>query len=250
MYDIKPLEEEWKRYQKKKKRPYIIIFFVLVLFGAGIAVLYYIKDMNNVHILPTDKNITAKPKQKAVVFVEDAPLKQLQTDQESAEEEQAEISDEIVENLPLPSGKTVRKKPRVKMNIITTEMPTVKKRTVKKTKIQTVPHKKVHLNITETSAANAYKEVARRFRETKDPDDSLFLARIYYNKGQYKKAEYWALQTNTVDSNIEEGILIFVKAKAKRGHRNEAIRILSKYIKQTNSRAARILLQKIKKGKV
>jgi len=249
MYDIKPLEEEWKRYQKKKKRPYIIIFFILVLLGAGIAVLYYTKDIN-VHRLPTDRNITAKLKQKAVVFVEDGPLKQLQTDQESAEEEQAEISDEIVENLPLPSGKTVRKKPKVKMNIITTEMPTVKKRTVKKTEAQTVPHKKVHLKITETSAANAYKEVARRFRETKDPDDSLFLARIYYNKRQYKKAEYWALQTNMVDSNIEEGVLIFVKAKAKRGHRNEAIRILSKYIKQTNSRAAKILLQKIKKGKV
>lgn len=249
MYDIKPLEEEWKRYQKKKKRPYIIIFFVLVLLGAGITVLYYTKDMN-VHILPTEKNTTARPKQKTVVFVEDGPVKQLQTDQESAEEEQREVSDEIVENLPLPSGKTVRKKPRVKMNIVTTEMPTVRKRTVKKTKMQTMPHKKVHLHITETSAANAYKEVARRFRETKDPDDSLFLARMYYNKGQYKKAEYWALQTNMVDSNIEEGIFIFVKAKTKRGHRNEAIRILSKYIKQTNSRAARILLQKIKKGKV
>jgi len=35
-------------------------------------------------------------------------------------------------------------------------------------------------------------------------DDSLFLASNYYKKGAYKKAVYWALQTNKIDKNIEE----------------------------------------------
>jgi len=243
MYDIKPLEEEWKKYQNKKRKPFIFAGIFILLVGAGIAGIYYTKGFD--FVLADKNNSTPKVEKKVLAFVENTPLKKL----EVKKTEQLKISentDEIVEDLPLSNDRPIRQKPRVKMNIITTEMPTVKKRTAEEEK----PHKRKYLAIKETSTSSAYKDVAKRFRETRDTDDSLFLARTYYNMKKYKKAEYWALQTNNVDSNIEESILIFAKAKVKRGHKNEAICILSKYIKGSNSPEAKRLLRKIKKGKL
>jgi len=248
MYDIKPLEEEWAKYRKKKRRPYIIILILIFLTAAGIAAFYYTKDM---YPLLIDKNNTVnksnkkrKVEKKAFVFIENKALSTLEVHEKEAAEI-LENSHETIEDLPLQNDRPLRKKPRVKMNIITTEMPKPKKKTE-----ENKPHKRKYLAIKESSSLKAYKDVAKRFRETKDTDDSLFLARTYYHMRKYKKAEYWALQTNNVNSNIEESILIFVKAKVKLGHKNEAIRILSKYIKGSNSPEAKTLLKQIKKGKL
>ena len=127
---------------------------------------------------------------------------------------------EIVEDIPIPENVKTIKEPKVKM----------------------------HLNIIETTSLSAYKDVAKRFNQSHDTDDSLFLAKSYYRKGNYKKAEYWALQTNKVNENIEESWLIFAKSKVKLGRKNEAIRILTVYIKKSNSVEAKSLLDKIKKG--
>lgn len=249
MYDIKPLEEEWEKYRKSRRRPYIVAVVAVLLLGAGSAALYYMVDKGLID-LDLDRNRSRAVKPASVEYVENTALTRLEVEEdtpaEPAEVAAEEISDEIVEDLPLKEGAGVRKKPRVKMNIITTEMPTVKKYTEEKE----VPHKRVALTIKETSGSSAFKEVAARFRETQDPDDSLFLAKIYYDQGNYKKAAYWALQTNNVDSGIEESILIFAKAKAKSGRKQEATRVLSKYIKQTGSAEAVLLLDKIKKGKI
>jgi len=244
MYDIKPLEEEWQKYRRKKRKPYLVIGALLFLATIGIAALYYTKGIDT---LLADWNSTKQPEieKKEIAFVENKALERLEVKSPEVLET-SENPDEIVEDLPLSNEQPLRKKPRVKMNIVTTEIPKVKKRVIKEEK----PHERKYLTITETSGSRAYKEVAERFRETQDTDDSLFLARTYYNMGQYKKAEYWALQTNNVNSHIEESILIFAKAKTKLGHKNEAIRILSKYIKGSDSREAKILLKTIKKGKL
>jgi len=246
MYDIRPLEEEWAKYRKKQRKPFFLFVLTVLLLGAGTGFLYYMKEKG---LISLDMNITKKTVTKPIVFVENKPLNRLEEVEKVSQPmfvQQQESSDEIVEDLPLSNHGKLRKKPRVKMNIVTTEIPTVKKHVEEEEK----PHKRVHLAITEISGSSAYQEVADRFRETQDTDDSLFLAKAYYNQGNYKKAAYWALQTNNVNSGIEESILIFAKSKVKLGHKHEAIRILTKYIKQTDSMNAKILLEKIKKGKV
>jgi len=111
--------------------------------------------------------------------------------------------------------------------------------------------KKLHIEVIDVSKKkSSFKEIEKRFRMGHDIDDSLFLAKSYYQRKNYKKAEYWALQTNKVNENIEESWLIFAKAKAKQGHKNEAIRILNAYINRTHSIEAKVLLDKIKKGKI
>ena len=137
---------------------------------------------------------------------------------------------EIIDELPISEDAKTIKKP--KLNI----------------EVEEKPRKKMHLDIIETSSVSAYKDVAKRFAQSHDTDDSLFLAKSYYRKGNYKKAEYWALQTNKVNDNIEESWLIFAKSKVKQGQKNEAISILTTYIKKSNSLQAKNLLNKIKKG--
>ncbi len=133
-----------------------------------------------------------------------------------------------------------------------TEIPLLEETTVQqslkpiKTKKKEKRHKKIHLKIIETSHVSAYKDVEKRFYQSHELEDSLFLARAYFNRGNYKKAEYWALQTNRINQNIEESWLIFVRSKVKLGHKNEAINILESYIKRSHSEEAKKLLIKLK----
>ena len=106
--------------------------------------------------------------------------------------------------------------------------------------------KKIHIEVTEISSSS-YKAVEERFADAPDSDDSLFLARGYYKRKNYRKAAYWALQTNKLDGGIEESWLIFARAKAKTGQKNEALRVLSEYVKKSNSSEAIKLLNTLKK---
>jgi len=219
MYDIKILEEEWKRYRRKKLRPWIIGGILLISLLVGLSTM--LNDSKVDFSLLFSK--TEKERQNIIANSEkiliDGPLVTL-------EHKNQPIMDEnpLVE-VSLESDK--------KENDVTSE-----------------PKKLLTIQVVDANNPKAYKEVEKRFRLGHDVDDSLFLAKSYYAKGQYKKAEYWALQTNKIDENIEEGWLIFVKSKLKRGQKNEALRILNSYIKRTHSAEAKALLEKIKKGRL
>jgi len=237
MYDIKPLEEEWKKYKKKKRKPWFaLIFFVLLI---SLTFLNY-KEINFLKLNDRSKLeiVTNQP----TAILTDNALTTLKT-KKTKENEVLEINEtkpmrvtsengsmEIVEDLPIEEDVKTIKEPDVKIE------------TVEK------PRKKMHLNIIESTSVSAYKDVQRRFEQSHDTDDSLFLAKSYYSQKNYKKAEYWALQTNKVNENIEESWIIFAKSKVKLGRKNQAIHILTNYIKKSNSIEAQNLLNKIKKG--
>ena len=104
---------------------------------------------------------------------------------------------------------------------------------------------KTQLNIIGTSSVVAYEDVEKRFAQSHDIDDALFLANGYYKRGDYIKSAYWALETNKLDADVEESIFIFVESKIKSGQVNEGISILKKYMKQSNSEEAKKLLFRI-----
>ena len=255
MYDIKPLEEEWKKYNKKKRRPwFVLIFSIFLILLISLTLLNY-KEIDFLKF--DDKGKVEIVANKSTSLLIDKALTTLETKKPIINEvsKVAEIkpvtvtsyenrSLEITEDMPIQENVKTIKKPRVKIEIKTVEKPRAALNREEK------PRKKMHLNIIETSSVSAYKDVAKRFYQSHDTDDSLFLAKSYYTKGNYKKAEYWALQTNKIDGNIEESWLIFAKAKVKRGNKNEAVRILTTYIKRSNSVQAESLLKKIKKGKI
>ena len=238
MYDIKPLEEEWKKYKKKKRSPwFVLIFSIFLILLLSLTFLNYKEiDLLKFYDENTIKTVTNKP----TTLLIDKALTTLETRKPKVSE--VKQTEEIE-----PMEVSSRKHGFIE---ITGEIPIEEVKTIKKPKIteEEKPRKKIHLNIIETTSVNAYKDVAKRFSQSHDTDDSLFLAKSYYRKGNYKKAEYWALQTNKVNANIEESWLIFARSKVKLGRKNEAISVLTAYIKKSNSVQAKSLLHKIKKG--
>ncbi len=232
MYDIKPLEEEWKKYNKKKRRPWFIllfsIFFILLL---SLTFLNY-KEIDLLKFYDTSKKEIVINKSTNTLLIDKA-LSTLEIKKPKVSEA---LKIEAVEPMAVTSSENGYIE-------VTEVLPIAEDvETIKKPKV------KMHLEIIETTNVNAYKDVANRFKHSHDTDDSLFLAKAYYRRGNYKKSEYWALQTNKVNDKIEESWLIFAKSKVKLGHKNEAINILKTYIKKTNSSQAKSLLYKIKKG--
>jgi tetratricopeptide (TPR) repeat protein len=94
------------------------------------------------------------------------------------------------------------------------------------------------------------QDVEERFARTENYEDSLYLAREYYREEEYRKAMQWALATNNLNSQIEESWLIFAKAKAKLGSKEEAINILTVYIKKTDSDNAKLTLKLINEDQI
>lgn len=224
MYDIKLLEAQWKKYQRKKRRPlYIFSVLILVLLAAAVSVLNYRE--NEIFNIDFDLNVTNplennKPK-AAYNFLLDTPITVLEVKTKvvlESNDSDEPFTDERTEDFPLNENKVRGNKPKINIEVI------------------------------DTNSVSVYADVASRFHQSHDTDDSLFLAKSYYNRGNYEKAEYWALQTNKVNVNIEESWIIFSKAKVKQGKKKEAIRILKTYINRTNSVAANKLLYKIEKG--
>lgn len=243
MYDIKPLEKEWKEYKKKKRKPwFVLIFSIFLIFLISFSFLNY-KEIDFLKFNNKSKADVVTNHSTAVLI--DEALTALETKKPKV----SEVS-QITETKPMTVTPENGSMEIVEDLPIAEDVKTIKAPSVKIEKVETVekPRKKMHLNIIETSSVSAYKDVERRFKQTHDTDDSLFLAKGYYRKGNYKKAEYWALQTNKINGNIEESWLIFAKSKVKLGRKNEAIDILTKYIKKSNSAEAQSLLSKIKKG--
>ncbi len=246
MYDIKLLEDQWEKYNKKKRQPWyfagvFLLFLALLAYGVlkyNLVERFISGDNNQVLI----KNIavetpTIVPTSKILVETE------LNISKEIVHTNAVELKEETL--IPLDTDPMVS----VEENLAPLPAEKIKEPQVKqKNKVIEKPRKKMHLKIIETTSLSAYKEVEKRFHKSQDIDDSLFLAESYYAKGKYKKAEYWALETNKINGNIEDSWLIFAKAKMKLGHKNEAIHILTSYIKRSNSQNAKDLLLKIKNG--
>jgi len=243
MYDIKPLEEEWSRYKKKKMKPWYVLIvsfllvslFALVFLNYKDIILSKLSNLDNNTSVPLNKPI------QAIVLVDKA-LTTLEVKTETIKKETNNNKPEIKTDISPEVDDPMRyQHPNAKKVAISVTEPIQQPVVVEK------PRKRMHLDIKQTTSASAYKDVENRFSDTSDVDDSLFLARTYFDKGNNKKAIYWALQTNKINPNIEESWLIFASAKARSGHKNEAIRILSSYIKRSNSYEAKALLKRLKK---
>ncbi len=238
MYDIKPLEEEWKKYRNKKVRPWYISSIVLTLFIALIVLFWGNRNAKrilssvtqSISVLKQEENKVQKTKGhevKSSVLVDSALMRlEIKEPVKKIIEEESEKPSDILVDVPiLEEGEEV----------VEQEVPQVRQ--------------KIHLDIVETTGPTAYADVEKRFLQTRDIDDALFLANSYFNKGNYKKAEYWSMQANKLDGETEESLLIFVKSKIKLGYKNEGISILTSYIERSNSEEAKKLLQQIKSGK-
>jgi tetratricopeptide (TPR) repeat protein len=224
MYDIEQLELQWRRYRLKR----ILIPAVSTVVVLGIVIAGYA-------FWP--------------VGVEDANAKYDHTtyasnDTDVGQKKQGvSLGDTLSTEIPsVVAQKRPNKKQGWHMTFADSD------ESVGKTNVQSeVKH--VDIQVSSKKTEFTVKEIESRFHFAKDKDDALFLARYYFDKKKYKQALKWALETNKLDSDIEESWLLFGRSKAKLGQRMEAIRVLQAYYDRTGSKKAKALLDKVRRGK-
>jgi hypothetical protein len=91
--------------------------------------------------------------------------------------------------------------------------------------------------------------VIKRFKINNNPALSLFIAKKYYELGEYRKSYNYALITNEINSNIEASWIIFAKSLVKLNEKDIAIKTLRTYYDHSGSNKAKILLDEIISGK-
>ena len=246
MYDMKPLEEEWLKYQTKKRKPWYLFFIFFIVILLSILFLVNKNDIKfNVfeNFFATGNNVSNNPtplsnKHNSSFRLLNSALTRL------------EILEPHTSDLLKFGKNSVSNNPTTTDMLVDIPILDENGENIASKDDNNVRSKgKVHLDIIETTSISAYKDVEKRFHQSHDIDDALFLAKSYYKKGNYKKAEQWAFETNQLDSTLEESFLIFVKSKIKLGQKNEVISILNQYLKHNNSKDARVLLEEIKNEK-
>ena len=221
MYDVAHLESQWRVYRRKRVIFPIAIF--LLLAGLTLAVYFFWPrassraDSERSHMKNRTPEMHPEGSQEA-----------------SIEKTQASS----VSSTTVPPHKTKGWKMTFSNARVDTQPPEA-----------VAPKQHVNIQVTTKKSEVSSQEIEERFRFAKNKDDALFLARYYYDKKAYKKALKWALETNKLDSDIEESWLIFGQAKARLGQRMEAIRVLQAYYDRTGSQKAQKLLDAIRRGK-
>jgi len=246
MYDMKELEKKWIKYKIKQSIPWLLFLILIVLaviYYNNRAVVnqtllqYYTKVSKPYTLKPKENNITKDDSNQTIQKVE------IKVEKNSTKEVvEINVSDEVFdtnatvyeENTSNPFFSSIKDKIEVEKKSPEVRLEEEIERR----------HEKKYIHIKKSS--NAYKEVEKRFASTQDPEDALFLARYYFEKKTYKKAEEWAFIANELNDESEESWLIYAKAKAARGEYLKAIHILDSYLKKRNSLRARKLLEEFK----
>lgn len=109
--------------------------------------------------------------------------------------------------------------------------------------------KKTPINIARKDEEEDISHVIKRFETNHNPALSLFVAKKYYQLGNYEQAYNYALMTNEINNNIEDSWIIFTKSLVKMGKKEKAVETLKKYISHSSSSQAKQLLDEILSGK-
>ena len=279
MLNIYDLEKKWLTYKIKSFLPAMSIFIVFLI---AIIVAYVFIDFKKLNILDTTiLNTITKKQENNISKTVQQPLKK-----ESPVVQSKDISQEtltptrVEEAIQLPPHNET---PSYEKNILEPSMAfmdtmqskplkqaenthkTVPKNTVPKKTVQ-VPKKQTPTTITQkpqtqlTHEANSitikkqntYEDidyVIKRFKKNNNPALSLFVAKKYYELGEYKQAYNYALITNEINNNIEASWIIFSKSLVKLNQKAKAIQTLQQYINHSNSNQAKVLLKEIVSGK-
>ena len=116
----------------------------------------------------------------------------------------------------------------------------------KTTVIEENPEK---ITIQRRNTSDDIRHIIKRFKKNNNPALSLFVAKKYYELGEYHKAYNYALITNEINRDIDASWIVFAKSLVKLNQKEMAVKTLKEYIKSSHSSSAKILLDEIVSGK-
>ena len=276
MIDVRDLERRWVRYKIKKTLPFALLGVALLFIAVLLVQIDFSKeelqksiDQNGAAKETTkekSQETFAKKAQKSDslrderVLLSKEPQMAKPTQRASTENKNAlEPSMEFLRKM-----KEVSVVPQTPKRVIASREParTYKAQKQKKAPTSTKkaeqkkwkapqPHrekKTVKIKVNRMSKAEL-EQIVKRFKKSNNPTLGVFIAKKYYNMGEYQKSYNYALLTNQIDSTIEDSWIIFAKSLVKLGKKDQAIKTLQAYIRVSSSSRAKLLLNKIVTGK-
>jgi len=257
MVNVKELERRWFQYKIKR---YLPITIILVLLFIGIIIYFFTSQSTNTQ--KALKSLPLKVEKKTVPKILKA-TKHNQSNKNNTSthfttskslEPSFEFLNKMKYNEIVPQQQvSTQKKQHIKKHRKAPQ-PTQKvpeEKTIHIPPIKTIKkEKKSNLKIkTKQISESEIQDILQRFKKTNNPNLSLFVAKKYYELGNYNKAYNYALITNEIDNTMEESWLVFSKSLVKLGYKQRAIKTLQTYINYSHSSQAKILLNKITTGK-
>lgn len=245
MLDIKSLERRWLKYKIKSFAPYIFVFFLLL--SVIIATVLWFKPEQSLK-QPVVKNPISASTKKTNTVLPLAPTSEANATilEPSMDFIQSFQNTPIPDQAPATSAQTKSKSIQqpVPSAPKTLNMP----ESVPPPVIKSTNHEgSLSINRNNESKLDI-NDLQRRFKETSNANLGLFIARYYYDHGNYDEAYNYALKTNNINNRIDESWILFSKSLVKLGRTDQAKKTLQLYVSQSNSEAAKALLDAIERG--
>ena len=261
MYDMQELEKKWRKYKRNKiKKPVILgTFSAIILAGIAIgASTYYAKSQDSSSSVVATKTATKKvedsSKNEPAIIIKKVNNPTVASNNNNSNNALVNVQKTNTATAAQESnddGIDLSKATIIKPNVPDDEIRVIgfdnakEKDSIKKDYSDILVPKQTTQDI---AAREEIADLEEKFKDTQDPNDSLAIAKFYYKKGNYKKAETWAVNTNNIDGDLEDSWLIFAKSRAKQGFRTDAIKVLQTFFDESNSRKAKNLLDKLRRG--
>lgn len=257
MHEIEKLEKKWLKYRFKifiKKIFFVIIFTV----AFSLALNFYEskdhipnKELSVNKVNKEDINISNVRKNR------DDKLYLAKMEKKQKKEQKIKKTDKKEENRSKnivflsPSTKFLSHLEPIKTEKIYKKEDT-KNKIVKQQKTieKTVENKvrKTKIVIKTKKDKNILERLIKKFEKNPDPKLAIFLSKSFFKKKYYKKALYWAIKANDLDSSNSESWILFAKTSVKLGKKDEAVNALRAYLTNYNSYKVEKLLQQILNG--
>jgi len=271
MINVIDLENRWVKYKIKSYIPHAVIVSSLII----ILILSLLISTDDEKTIQTnDINISTKTKPLIEQEIRKEPAKPTKSIEPKSQKKEEFRKNETIE---IKKNKTpeIKKKmilspsldfirdmqndtlPYYESENATTETTaknetkvTAQKNEIKVKSLSTpVKTKTSSISISRQDTQEDINQVIKRFKVNNSPALSLFIAKKYYELGQYNKSYNYALITNGINSNIESSWIIFAKSLVKLNEKEMAIKTLKTYYDHSGSNKAKILLDEIITGK-
>jgi hypothetical protein len=283
MLNINELEQKWLKYKIKSYVPHVVILISSTLI---IILIYILLNSNYFNNMDLEAEASAKPKaivsdevqekkvpepiqpvvtetilntpsqenvileasknqmptvteQKLLIAPSMNFIKNIQHDDVSYNQTQAPIPTEKVE-APRHSAPTPE---YIEETVLTQPIKIEEKR------VQEEDHQVNTISIRRQNEYSDIEEIITRFKKNNNPALSLFIAKKYYELGEYRNAYNYSLITNELNKDIEASWILFAQSLVKLNEKDNAVKVLQDYIKHTNSNRANLLLNDILSGK-
>lgn len=265
MLNLNELETKWFYYKIKSYIPHTVTLISLIIIISLVSSFNFTsQEVNLKEEMIQESDSKAVAKKTIIDKVISEPVQQ-----KAINEDAIVLKDKSQKTTITPSMGFIRTM-QYNSPVYYSEEPTVAKKSyTKKTKVkkkEQIPKpikeeivvkapeieivEKTSINIKRQDAFNDIEHVIKRFKKSNNPALSLFVAKKYYELKDYNQAYNYSLITNGINNNIEDSWMIFAKSLVKLDKKDQAIEILNKYINNSNSQKAKLLIENIKSGRL